>query len=164
MKTKESLKAVNEKFESLKSSLAEEAGKLKESGQQSWRDTQQHLDNMSDKLKTAYESLESNYDETKLQGHLAVMEARDKWEELGKVVEQYYQHSKDVKDKGEQALDEAQLQSHLLKLETRDAIEAKSKAVRQQYNESRTELENLTAKSIKEIDSSFETLKSKFTS
>jgi hypothetical protein len=140
--SKRSLEQAEEKIEDLSEDFTEEAEEF-------WDDLKKRFSGVNDKLKDAYENLESN---AELQGHLAMMEAYDKVEQLKKSAEKFaFQASK----KTETEFDIAALKAELAKMDAEDKWEETSKELSQQYEKSKIEVESLAKKAGKEINDIF---------
>ncbi len=140
--SKKSLEKAEKKIEDLSEDFTEEAGEL-------WVDLKKRFSGVNDKLKDAYDGYEGK---AELKGHLAMMEAHDKLEQIKESAEKFaFQASK----KTETEFDIAALKTELAKMDAKDQWEETKKELSQQYGKSKIEVENLSKKAGKEINEIF---------
>ena len=140
--SKKSLEKAEEKIEVISKEFTEE-------GNEFWIGLKKRLSDINDKLKDASREFEGN---TELQGHLAIMEARDKLEIIRESTEKFIFN---VSKKMEEELDIAELKAHLAKMETEDKWEETKKELSHRYAVSKVEVEQLSKKAGKEINEIF---------
>lgn len=145
-KSKKSLEAVEEKIEDLSEEFAEDVSEF-------WGNLKGHFAKVNDKLKDAYEELDSG--ETKLQAHLSMMEARDRLEKVRKSAEDF---TITASNKTKEEFSMASLQAHLAKMEAEDKWEEAKKELTDQYHASKGDVEALSKKAVHEINEVFEKL------
>ena len=140
--SKRSLEKVEDKIESLSENFSEEVGEF-------WSDLKKHLSGVEGKLKEAYAHVE---EEAELKGHLGIMEARDRLEELTEVTHEF---TYKISNNAQEELDIAALKIHLAKMESEDLWDEKQKELTHMYKESKVEADKLAKKSLKEINHVF---------
>ena len=140
--SKRSLEKAEKKIEALSGDFTEEAGEF-------WLDLKKRFAGVNDKLKDAYTGFE---EKAELKGHLAMMEARDKLEQVRESAEEFTQK---VSSKTQVELDVAALKAHLAKMESEDLWEEKQKELSHMYDDSKVEVEKLAKKAGKEINEIF---------
>ncbi len=140
--SKKSIKEAEKKIEDLSENFTEEAGEF-------WTDLKKHFTGVNDKLKDAYDDFE---EKAELKGHLGMMEARDKLEQ---VKESAHEFTQKVSSKAQVELDIAALKAHLAKMESEDIWEEKQKEFSVLYDDSKMEAEKLAKKAGKEINEIF---------
>ncbi len=140
--SKKSLGKVEDKIESLSENFSEEVGEF-------WSDLKKHLSGVEGKLKEAYAHVE---EEAELKGHLGIMEARDRLEELREITHEF---TYKVSNNAQEDLDIAALKIHLAKMEGEDLWDEKQKEFTHMYKESKVEADKLAKKSLKEINHVF---------
>jgi len=140
--SKKSLGKVEDKIESLSENFSEEVGEF-------WSDLQKHLSGVEGKLKEAYAHVE---EEAELKGHLGIMEARDRLEELREITHEF---TYKVSNNAQEDLDIAALKIHLAKMEGEDLWDEKQQEFTHMYKESKVEADKLAKKSLKEINHVF---------
>lgn len=140
--SKKSLGKVEDKIESLSENFSEEVGEF-------WSDLKKHLSGVEGKLKEAYAHVE---EEAELKGHLGIMEARDRLEELREITHEF---TYKVSNNAQEELDIAALKIHLAKMEGEDLWDEKQQEFTHMYKESKVEADKLAKKSLKEINHVF---------
>ncbi len=140
--SKKSLEKAEKKIEDLSEDFTEEAGEF-------WIDLKKRFSGVNDKLKDAYTDFEG---EAELKGHLGMMEARDKLEQVQESAEAFSQR---VSGKAQVELDIVALKAHLAKMESEDLWEEKQKEFSILYDDSKIEAEKLAKKAGKEINEIF---------
>jgi len=140
--SKKSLEKAENKIEALSEDFTEEAGEF-------WVDLKKRFAGVNDKLKEAYDDFE---EKAELKGHLGMMEARDKLEQVKESAEEFTQK---VSSKAQVELDVAALKAHLAKMESEDLWEEKQKDISLMYDDSKAEVEKLAKKAGKEINEIF---------
>ncbi len=140
--SKRSLEKAEEKIDELSEDFTEEASEF-------WDDLKKHFAVVNNKMKNAYDNFEA---EAELQGHLGMMEAREKLEQVKESAEKFaFQASK----KTQEELDITTLKASLAKMEGEDLWEEKSKEFSHLYGTSKVEVEKLSKKAGKEINDIF---------
>ncbi len=140
--SKESLAKVESKIEDISEDFTEEVSEL-------WGDLKKRFSTVNEKLQDAYHEFD---DESELQAHLSMMEARDKLEKVKQSAEDFaFKTSK----KTEESLDIAALKAHLAKMDAEDKWEETKKELSKKYDESKVEVEQLAHKAGKEINEIF---------
>ena len=140
--SKRSLKKAEEKIDELSEDFTEEASEF-------WDDLKKHFAVVNDKMKSAYDNFEAD---AELQGHLGMMEAREKLEQVKESAEKFaFQASK----KTQEELDIAALKASLAKMESEDLWEEKSKELSHLYATSKVEAEKVAKKAGREINDIF---------
>ena len=140
--SKKSLEKAEKKIEALSEDFSEEAGEF-------WLDLKKRFAGVNDKLKDAYTDFE---EKAELKGHLGMMEARDKLEQVKESAEEFTQK---VSGKAQGELDIASLKAHLAKMDSEDLWEEKQKEISVMYEDSKAEVEKLAKKAGKEINEVF---------
>ncbi len=140
--SKKSLEKAEKKIEELSEDFTEEAGEF-------WVDLKKRFTGVNDKLKDAYTDFENK---AELKGHLGMMEARDKLEQVKESAEEF---TKKVSSQAQVELDIAALKAHLAKMESEDIWEEKQKKLSHMYDDSKVEVEKLAKKAGKEINEIF---------
>jgi len=140
--SKKSLEKVEKTFEELSDDFSEEA-------QEMWGELKNRFTKVNDKLKDAYKEFE---DESELQAHLSMMEARDT---LEKVKQSAQNFAITASKKTEEELSMATLKAHLAKMDAEDKWEETKKELSHTYGESKGEVEKLAIKAGKEINEIF---------
>ncbi|MCK5535709.1 MAG: hypothetical protein KAI79_02725 [Bacteroidales bacterium] len=140
--SKRSLEDAQDKIEDLSEDFTEEAKEF-------WGDLKKNFSVVNDKLKVAYNDFE---EKAELKGHLGMMEAREKLEEVKESAEKFaFQVSK----KTQEELDVAALKASLGKMESEDLLEEKSKELSHLYATSKIEAEKVAKKAGQEINDLF---------
>lgn len=140
--SKRSLKKAEEKIDELSEDFTEEASEF-------WDDLKKHFAVVNEKMKGAYDNFEAD---AELQGHLGMMEAREKLEQVKESAEKFaFQASK----KTQEELDIAALKASLAKMESEDLWEEKSKELSHLYATSKVEAEKVAKKAGREINDIF---------
>ena len=140
--SKKSLEVAQNKIEDLSEDFTEETKEF-------WDHMKKNFSVVNDKLKVAYDDFESK---AELKGHLGMMEAREKLEEVKESAEKFaFQASKKTKEE----FDIAALKTHLAKMEGEDLWEEKEKELSHLYGTSKVEVEKLAKKAGKEINDIF---------
>ncbi len=140
--SKKSLEKAEKRIEELSEDFTEEAGEF-------WVDLKKHFAGVNDKLKDAYNDFE---EKAELKGHLGMMEARDKLEQVKESAEEFTQK---VSTNAQVELDVAALKAHLAKMESEDLWEEKQKEISAMYENTKVEVEKLAKKAGKEINEIF---------
>jgi len=140
--SKRSLEKAEKKIEDLSEDFTEEA-------QEFWGDVKKNFAVVNDKLKVAYNDFESK---AELKGHLGMMEAREKLEQVKESAEKFaFQASR----KTQEEFDIATLKAHLAKMEGEDLWEEREKELSHLYGTSKIEVEKLAKKAGQEINDIF---------
>lgn len=140
--SKKSLEDAQNKIEDLSEDFTDEAKEF-------WHDLKKNFAVVNDKLKVAYTDFE---EKAELKGHLGMMEAREKLEEVKESAEKFaFQVSK----KTQEELDIAALKASLAKMESRDLLEERSKELTHLYATSKIEAEKVAKKAGQEINDLF---------
>ena len=124
-------KAIEERYTSLTEEAKEYGGALKK-----------YISGIEETLKKAE-------DETQLQSHLMMMEAKEKMEEIKDDLDTFLSHTA---KKGQVELDLLTLKAHLLKLETESLWEEKRKSFSRLYSQSQIEAARLADKAVHELN------------
>ncbi len=140
--SKKSLEIAESKIEELSEDFAEDAKEF-------WGDLKKRFSKVNDKLKDAYNEFD---DESELQAHLSMMEARDKLEQVKKSAENF---ALNASKKTKEEFSMASLKAHLAKMEADDKWEETKKELSHKYAESKVEVEKLAKKAGKEINDIF---------
>lgn len=140
--SKKSLGEAEKKIDELSGDFTEDVGEF-------WVDLKKRFAGVNDKLKDAYTDFEGK---AELKGHLGMMEARDKLEQVKESAEEFTQK---VSIKAQEELDIASLKAHLAKMESEDLWEETQKELLVKYDESKVEVEKLAKKAGKEINEIF---------
>lgn len=109
-KTIDSLDDIDDVFEDFFESLPDRAEEAHKSSRAALRKVKQRLD-------ASLKDADVIVDETQLQAHLGLMEARDRLEASRPVMDDLMQQAR---DRGHQIMDEAQLKGHLAAMEAED--------------------------------------------
>ncbi len=141
--SKKSLEGTEKKIEILSEEFNKESKEI-------WVDLKKHFSNLNDKLKVAYDAFENN---AELQGHLGMMEARDRVEHIKGIAEIFV--LKVSKKTKEIDLDNIALKAHLAKMDSKDLWHEKEKEFSILYSNSKVEAEKLTQKAGKEMNDIF---------
>jgi hypothetical protein len=140
--SKRSLQKAEEKIEGLSEDLADDAKEF-------WGDLKKRFTKVNEKLKDAYREFD---DESELQAHLSMMEARERLEKVKHSAENFaLKASKKTKEE----LDIAALKAHLAKMEAEDKWEETRKELSHKYAVSKVEVEKLAKKAGQEINDIF---------
>jgi hypothetical protein len=140
--SKRSLEKAEEKIEYLSEDLADDAKEF-------WGDLKKRFTKVNEKLKDAYREFDN---ESELQAHLSMMEARERLEKVKHSAENFaLKASKKTKEE----VDVAALKAHLAKMEAEDKWEETRKELSHTYAESKVEIEKLAKKAGKEINDIF---------
>lgn len=137
--SKKSLKKIENHIEDLSDDFTEEVKDF-------WKDLKKHLSNVEEKLDDAYDEFE---DKMKLKGHLGMMEARQRIENLEEVATEF---TAKVASNAQEELDIVKLRAHLLKMEGEDLWEEKQKELSAVYEKSKEEAEEMSVKAAKEFN------------
>ena len=140
--SKKSLEKTEKTLEELSEDFSEEA-------QEMWNELKNRFSKVNKKLQDAYQEFE---DESELQAHLSMMEARDTLEKV-KVSAENFALSTSKKTKDELSM--ATLKAHLAKMDAEDKWEETKKELSHTYGESKVEVEKLAKKAGKEINEIF---------
>ena len=149
-KSKRAVEEVEEKFDALTDSLADEAKEL-------WSDLKKNFEGVKQKLSEV--DLDEHKD--KLKANLDVLEARQKLEKVKGSAEEF---TKKITAKTEEELDVASLRAHLAKMEAEDLWEEKRKKLSYDFQEKEHELQKMAKEAGEEIKDYFEKLSSLFSS
>ncbi len=141
--SKKSLEDTEKKIEALSAEFTEESAEI-------WVDLKKHFSNINDKLKVAYNAFENS---AELQGHLGMMEARDRVERIKGSAENFV--LKVSKKTKEIDLDTIALKAHLAKMDSKDLWDEKEKEFSTLYSNSKVEAEKLTQRAGKEMNNIF---------
>ena len=140
--SKRSLEKAEEKIEYLSEDLADDSKEF-------WGDLKKRFTKVNEKLKDAYREFDN---ESELQAHLSMMEARERLEKVKHSAENFaLKASKKTKEE----VDVAALKAHLAKMEAEDKWEETRKELSHTYAESKVEIEKLAKKAGKEINDIF---------
>jgi hypothetical protein len=137
--SKESLKKVEKRMESLSKKMSEDANTF-------WGDLKEEYKGMSGTLANAAEKLQN---EAELQGKLGVMEARDHAEKIKAVSEEFINK---VTNNAQQELDLTALRTHLAKMQAEDTWKEQEHKLATLYNESKVEFDKLSKNAGKELN------------
>jgi len=140
--SKKSIKKAEKRIEELSEDFTEEAAEF-------WVDLKKRFAGVNDKLKVAYDDFE---EKAELKGHLGMIEARAKLEQVKDSAEEFTQK---VSAKAQVELDIAALKAHLAKMESEDLWEKQQKELSHMYDNSKVEVEKLAKKAGKEINEIF---------
>ncbi|EIF51399.1 hypothetical protein [Sulfurovum sp. AR] len=137
--SKKSLEKIEKKIETKSDDFTEEVNAF-------WIDLKKHLSTLEDKLKETYEHFE---DQAELQGHLGIMEARDRVE---KIQEATLEFSDKISNNAQEELDIVALRVHLAKMESEDFWEEKQKELLYIYSDAKAEAQKAAEKAAKELN------------
>lgn len=140
--TKKSIKKSEEKFEDFTEDFNDEVKDF-------WKDLKKQFFKVEEKLEDSFMQFEGN---AELQGHLGMMEARDRVEHMQDAMDQF---ALKVANKTQQELDTAALKSHLAKMDTEDFWSEREKEISLMYEKSKIEVEQLSKKAGKEMNELF---------
>jgi len=140
--SKKSLEKSEEKIEDLSEDFTEEVSEF-------WVDLKKRFSKINDKLKDAYHDFE---EKAELKGHLGIIEARDKLEQVRESAQEFTQK---ISSNAQAELDIATLKAQLAKMEGEDLWEEKQKEFSLLYKDSKTEAEKLAKKTGREINEIF---------
>ena len=140
--SKKSLEKAEEKIEDLSEDLADDAKEF-------WGDLKKRFSTVNKKLKDAYREFD---EESELQAHLSMMEARDRLEKVKHSAENF---ALKASKKTKEDLDIAALKAHLAKMEAEDKWEETRKELSHKYAQSKVEVEKLAKKAGEEINDIF---------
>lgn len=122
---KDELEQGRERLSALRKRVAEAADEAADEAREFWHTAQQRLAEVEQHLHRAREQLRETGDESRLQAHLATMEAAELWHRLSDSVEkaarQGYQEAR-------ADLDYARLKTHLANMDLKDYLETDGKA------------------------------------
>jgi DNA repair exonuclease SbcCD ATPase subunit len=138
---KKNLQQARKSLASLADEIEDGAEDFAEEAQELWGKSKTQIDKFNQRLEEAAEKLHSSADETRLQGHLAAMDAHDQWQHLQHNVAAF---AHQLGDKTKPTLDHAQLQAHLAKMDARDFVADSSKDIAAQFEASKTKVEEAT--------------------
>lgn len=150
---KNSLEKTQEHLDDMLDKLEATAKDWSEEAGELWQDTRRHLHTLKDSLTSASESLHTQTDEARLQAHLAAMDASDQWQHLSEVVSAFSHHAT---HKTTQELQHANLQAHLATMDTRDFIDAKAPEIKREFNSAKEKVETGSVEAIKALEKSLE--------
>jgi hypothetical protein len=136
---KDTLETVEEKVEKYIENLSEETYSY-------WKTLKEYLQKTGSELKERYEEQEG---EAELQAHLFAMEAKEK---LASLQDEITLLVDKAAGKSAQELDILALKAHLAKLEGETLLEEKEKAFRHLYAQSKLQAQDLSHKTLKEIN------------
>ena len=141
--SKKSIDGAEKKIDALSGEFSKETEEL-------WIDLKKNFSSINEKLKVAYADFEGK---AELKGHLGMMEARDKLEEVKESAEKFAQ--KVSKKTDDINLDTVALKAHLAKMDGEDLWNEKQKEFSALYDDSKVEVEKLAQKAGKEISDIF---------
>ena len=143
---KEIIKETKESLGKIEKSIEERSEGFTEEVSEFWDDLKKHLSALEGKLKEAYINFE---DQAELKGHLGMMEARDRIENLKEVTHEF---TYKISTNAQEELDIANLKAHLAKMESEDIWAEKQKELLHIYSDSKIEAEKLAIKAAKELN------------
>ena len=111
-----------------------------------WQSFEKSFLEIASELKTLKRKAQNKLEYTELEWHLAMMELRDRLDEISKQLQPFLDDLK--KAKGQ--IDHARVQANLAKLELREEIEAKHKELRRVYKTKVVPVLKETIKQLKE--------------
>ncbi len=149
-KSKEAVEKVEEKFDNLTDSLADEAKEL-------WSDLKKSFEGVKQKLL----DVDIDDQKDKLKANLDVLEARQKLENVKQSAEEFTQK---ITSKTQEELDIAALRAHLAKMEAEDLWEEKRKKLSYDFQEKEHQLEKMAKEAGEEIKEYFDKLADLFSS
>ncbi|WP_373028879.1 hypothetical protein [Sulfurovum sp.] len=143
---KEIIKESKRSLEKIEKNIEERSEDFTEDVSEFWVDLKKHLSAVEGTLKDAYNHFE---DQVELKGHLGMMEARDRIENLKDITHEFtYKVSTNVQEE----LDIATLKAHLAKMESEDIWAEKQKELLHLYSDSKDEAEKVAIKAAKEFN------------
>ncbi len=137
--SKKSLEKIEKKIEAKSDDFTEEVSEF-------WTDLKKHLSSLEEKLKETYDHFE---DQAEFKGHLGIMEARDRVENIKETTREF---TDKISNNAQEELDIAALRVHLAKMESEDFWEEKQKELLHIYNDSKAEAEKAANKAAKELN------------
>ena len=137
--SKKSLEKIEKKVEAKSENFTEEVNEL-------WSDLKKHLSGIDEKLKNTYDHFE---DQAELQGHLGIMEVRDRVEKIQETTREF---TDKISNNAQEELDTVALRMHLAKMESEDFWEEKQKELLHNYNDAKAEAEKVAIKAAKELN------------
>lgn len=137
--SKRSLQKIGKNIEEHSEDFTEEVSEF-------WVDLKKHLSAVEGKLKDSYNHFE---DQAELKGHLGMMEARDRIENLKDITHEF---TYKVSTNTQEELDIATLKAHLAKMESEDIWAEKQKELLHLYSDSKVESEKVAIKAAKELN------------
>lgn len=140
--SKKSLEKIEKNIEEMSHGLKEEADEF-------WIELKSRLSNIETKLDDTMDNVE---DQIELKGHLGMMEARERFEKLKELADEF---AHIVSVNVQEDIDVAALRAHLLKMEGEDLWHEKQKELSLLYENSKDEVEKLTIKAAKELNHIF---------
>lgn len=140
--TKKSIKKSEEKFEDFAEDFNDEVKDF-------WKDLKKQFFKVEEKLEDSFMQFEGN---AELQGHLGMMEARDRVEHMREAMDEF---ALKVSDKTQEELDTVALKAHLAKMESDDFWSEREKEISQMYEKSKIEVEQMSQKAGKEMNTLF---------
>ncbi len=149
-KSKEAVEKVEEKFDNLTDSLADDAKEL-------WSDLKKSFEGVKQKLS----DVDIDDQKDKLKANLDVLEARQKLENVKQSTEEFTQK---ITSKTQEELDIAALRAHLAKMEAEDLWEEKRKKLSYDFQEKEHQLEKMAKEAGEEIKEYFDKLADLFSS
>ncbi len=149
-KSKEAVEKVEEKFDNLTDSLADDAKEL-------WSDLKKSFEGVKQKLS----DVDIDDQKDKLKANLDVLEARQKLENVKQSAEEFTQK---ITSKTQEELDIAALRAHLAKMEAEDLWEEKRKKLSYDFQEKEHQLEKMAKEAGEEIKEYFDKLADLFSS
>ncbi len=106
------------------------------------------VEGVEGEINHSLETVEHLRDETRLQAHLAVLEAEDRWH---KIHEHLQILTRQLREKSQPALDEAALQAHLASLETKEVVQQNRERWARKFGEMSAAVEEASLKAATEI-------------
>jgi hypothetical protein len=137
--SKKSLEKIEKKVEAKSENFTEEVNEL-------WSDLKKHLSGIDEKLKNTYDHFE---DQAELQGHLGIMEVRDRVEKIQETTREF---TDKISNNAQEELDTVALRMHLAKMESEDFWEEKQKELLHSYSDAKAEAEKVAIKAAKELN------------
>ncbi len=147
-KSKEAVEKVEEKFDNLTDSLADDAKEL-------WADLKKSFEGVKQKLS----DVDIDEQKDKLKANLDLLEARQKLENVKQSAEEF---TKKLTSKTEEELDIAALRAHLAKMEAEDLWEEKRKQLSYEFQEKEHQLQKMAKEAGEEIKDYFDKLANLF--
>lgn len=133
-------------LEKIEKNIEERSEEFTEEVSEFWFDLKKHLSAVEGKLKDAYDHFE---DQVELKGHLGMMEARDRVENLKDITHEF---TYKVSTNAQAELDIATLKAHLAKMESENIWAEKQKELLHLYSDSKVEAEKLAKEAAKELN------------
>ncbi|GIT97932.1 hypothetical protein [Sulfurovum sp. TSL1] len=143
---KKTITEVKRSLKKLENDLEEKSEQLTEEAQVFWGDLKKYLSRIDEKLEETYDHFE---EQAELQGHLGLMEARDRVEKIQETAREF---TDKISNNAQKELDIAVLRAHLAKMESEAFWEEKQKELLHIYGEARDEAQKAAAKAAKELN------------